>query len=774
MAGPMEEGSCRWKYKKGGGLGSKSFCSACKEQDDLSATNLRLKIKSGLIKLDGACIAKKRETTEEDEAIEAAILASTRGRSRGGGDRYEASATGKTNKERSNKPRKKRRKSIEDARKAESVLKQEIRKQKEGKEMKPNLLRSTLAFVSGKENVVIPNKRKSGVNGTDTASNKAVSKATKYRHLQAGASVINGATRLLSINKNANKYREDVMRASLKTNLVDTQPTPTATSADNNRRANDLNAAAFAKELEEKKVEKREDGVKSKMCETFVDAMKLHGNPEARRPYLACFTSSKKPDIERLINANISEYEWNKARIHARWPGPLKKEPKIERSRQRIPATLIKRFLHFLEQPGNLQRYAFGTRLLAITKGKGVRELESIDCLKKVQQLAVDFILSMDSELVATEEVGDLPVDTCRCAKLERDTHRRCMLQRNHDGINCKFTAKGSMSRTTAIKLVKTLTGGEIKKLSGLDDAKVLKGRDNFQSMRDLTEILLQYDQAEKKEVLESINDAEVFYQTDYVDHLKRHSDQVCNCLSCGFSTDKEKLCPNHGSHKAACVECAAPFAVISRLSEFLSEKTAAAAANANANSLRLQQHLGEYAYNIDTMASNLKEYRSHLARHKSEAEFDTTETAELGDDTAIVVSDWKMKILACFFRENQAKWFGKRGTSCIGFMIISNSTDPAVREKGLKEVQFIMMFTDDTKQDDHSVACAKAEIYQHHLPQHVSKVIFRADGAGCFKSSYHRGIQAHWGTWTGIERLLNFERLSNCSFRSRLSCSCR
>lgn len=62
------------------------------------------------------------------------------------------------------------------------------------------------------------------------------------------------------------------------------------------------------------------------------------------------------------------------------------------------------------------------------------------------------------------------------------------------------------------------------------------------------------------------------------------------------------------------------------------------------------------------------------------------------------------------------------------------------------------MLFTDDTKQDDHAVACAKAEIYRNHLPEHITKVIFRADGAGCFKSAYHRAINKNWKAWVGIE----------------------
>jgi hypothetical protein len=41
--------------------------------------------------------------------------------------------------------------------------------------------------------------------------------------------------------------------------------------------------------------------------------------------------------------------------------------------------------------------------------------------------------------------------------------------------------------------------------------------------------------------------------------------------------------------------------------------------------------------------------------------------------------------------------------------MIVSNSADEAVKEKASKEVQFLMMLTDDTTQDEHNVLKLKS-----------------------------------------------------------------
>ena len=77
-------------------------------------------------------------------------------------------------------------------------------------------------------------------------------------------------------------------------------------------------------------------------------------------------------------------------------------------------------------------------------------------------------------------------------------------------GHNCEFTPKGSMS-----KLIKSLTGSEIKKLSGLDNAKVLKGQDNFKRTRDLATAFV-CNEHEQKAIINSVDKAEVFYQTIY------------------------------------------------------------------------------------------------------------------------------------------------------------------------------------------------------------------------------------------------------------------
>jgi hypothetical protein len=74
------------------------------------------------------------------------------------------------------------------------------------------------------------------------------------------------------------------------------------------------------------------------------------------------------------------------------------------------------------------------------------------------------------------------------------------------------------------------------------------------------------------------------------------------------------------------------------------------------------KQTVEETLHQINVRGQYLGKYRSHLAVLKTKIEYDATELELLPDDTTKVIRDWKMKILACYFRVYQGKFFGKHG----------------------------------------------------------------------------------------------------------------
>ena len=272
----------------------------------------------------------------------------------------------------------------------------------------------------------------------------------------------------------------------------------------------------------------------------------------------------------------------------------------------------------------------------------------------------------------------------------------------------------------------------------------MLQGRDNFIRLRNMISDLCvggAADAAEAQRLKTVVDDTEHFYQSGFKRHLSDGADGSCSCCcyKCGFDTAGTKCT---AQHVAPCTGCAPLFEAIADLRARIAEQRAAAAVGVERASILL-----EMDHTLDCCLADLLAYRSHLARHVSEAAADEAELAGLQDHEAVVTCDYKMKVLSSYFRENQAKFFGKKGTSCLGFMIARNAADGSAS----KDVSFAMCFTGDGLQDSHGIMCAKQLVYSTLLPEGITHVIFKADGAGCFASELSRCAQPHWERWAGV-----------------------
>jgi hypothetical protein len=96
-----------------------------------------------------------------------------------------------------------------------------------------------------------------------------------------------------------------------------------------------------------------------------------------------------------------------------------------------------------------------------------------------------------------------------------------------------------------------------------------------------------------------------------------------------------------------------------------------------------------------------------------------------------IMTSNYKMKIVACFFHENQKKLVWEARYLYVGLHDYYKFIGQGQGHKAT--------VTDDALQHEHKeVACVKSIIYKQYLPSHVKKVRFTLDGAGSFKSQFH------------------------------------
>ena len=89
---------------------------------------------------------------------------------------------------------------------------------------------------------------------------------------------------------------------------------------------------------------------------------------------------------------------------------------------------------------------------------------------------------------------------------------------------------------------MQSLTPGQIKSLSGLDDTKEIKGRRSFQELRILAEKYCQKTE-DLKRLFDKIDKKNIFYQTNFATHLQENSDDPCACLTYVYSVSRYLYC---------------------------------------------------------------------------------------------------------------------------------------------------------------------------------------------------------------------------------------
>ena len=203
-------------------------------------------------------------------------------------------------------------------------------------------------------------------------------------------------------------------------------------------------------------------------------------------------------------------------------------------------------------------------------------------------------------------------------------------------------------------------------------------------------------------------------------------------------------MCDKKDDHKNSCVDCSLGFAIIKEI------KTSIMNINSDSLPPMERSHLFNDLETIHDCKHNLDVLRSHLARHYTESLQDSIDIANLDDSTAIVTADFKNNILDCMFREHMQKFFGKNGTTDLGFMVVVKDTDSS-----LLEATFYHFISDDKFKDSQFVISAKYELYMNHLPKRIKNVQYRSDGAANLCATLHYLIQPLWEIWTGISEVL-------------------
>jgi hypothetical protein len=226
-------------------------------------------------------------------------------------------------------------------------------------------------------------------------------------------------------------------------------------------------SSSAKKRRKSKKLDLQQEALQAEIGDLVLNHVATLSQPRERRPWLAAGAARghQKKTVEAVFGINICHHEWHNITIHAVYPGPFVEAPRKVFSRNKVNKDILVKMLRFLDLPGNLQKYAFGRKIVALFNRSSYAELDNVARMKKLVRIAAEFVCALSAELdninlSAEPGVASMPESDKRCQHLEGATFRRCMCPRGHTSENHKFTPKGSICMSTAMELIDSLTSG--------------------------------------------------------------------------------------------------------------------------------------------------------------------------------------------------------------------------------------------------------------------------------------------------------------------------
>ena len=410
--------------------------------------------------------------------------------------------------------------------------------------------------------------------------------------------------------------------------------------------------------------------------------------PECRIALMSlAVKNTTKNEMEKILKERITSREWSNANIHYLFPGPGEPVPPriIQKRRKIIRDEVITDFVEWLYASDLLESLSFGQKVVRFSNGFHF----TIKSIKRTDSFAN--IIRMYAQRWMTESINEQNHDETNCSRVN-DIGTRCCRQVGHDGdcdffsgdqnqnnesdnnqcdASCKktgaqcfktkghsgqhaYTPANKLSPSVISKIVALLTNGEITSLAGLDNTDVIKGRGNFENMRQMAKKLLyvaRFDtnDNEVNTIISMINHAESYHKHNFPRHLgtpgSRHK---CTCFQCGFCHhDHDPIpCPHKNNHLPPCKECQESFDAINLLVE-LHKKVYEKLEKEKTFELDpcMRDDIDTWRKEIDIYYDNLMDYRSHIVQKEDEAIYDAQRYHDLDDNECIVIFDYKVSI---------------------------------------------------------------------------------------------------------------------------------
>ena len=253
--------------------------------------------------------------------------------------------------------------------------------------------------------------------------------------------------------------------------------------------------------------------------------------------------------------------------------------------------------------------------------------------------------------------------------------------------------------------------------------------------------------------------------------------DAPCKCHCYRFALDKQDKSdsiagPRH-QNQMVCKSCLKPCLIFQKTIQLLQHVIDQLSQNNDLSDVQNEVISMMKAVNI-IFKPTVKSYMAHRVRAVAQFSKLRKETQSFTDKKCGLFLDHKQKILPMRAREGQVEYFGKRGMSLLGFMLvrrITRTTKEGNEQSGL-EYRFYDVAVKDYSAQDHVQVTAIIEsvvnLIHEQLPQ-ICSVMLGSDNASCL-SSHDSIIYIHYlnKRLEGI-KILNWVKTEACTGKGRL-----
>ena len=285
---------------------------------------------------------------------------------------------------------------------------------------------------------------------------------------------------------------------------------------------------------------------------------------------------------------------------------------------------------------------------------------------------------------------------------------------------------KKVIGKTLFRKIAAEGTGGETQARRAVDYVTGFLIDDSIEALRKIVSSFSVFSgasESERERILKELEVAKAFLKHGYNDHLNNISDCISHSITQGLSSTVSELSIRRPRQRAG---CSYPFQVCSKTKRLCGALPNAleVAADCEEKSVLFMGHrirVTNQKLHITRLIDGMKE-RCRRGRKSSEA---------------LVVLDYKMKFDAAYYREKAVDYYGKRGISWRGSMVMLFAFNEKAKGPVLQRIYFDDASFEDNKQD----SLAVMSLIEHLLSgirtslPHIKHVSLQSENAKCYMS---------------------------------------